>query len=102
MPSETVEISLVVATLGRTVQLDRLFESLARQDFTDFEVIVVDQNPDDRLEYLFKRSFPFPLSRHQREIFANAAPDRSLQRLDLGHRMGHAVQEIRVAGGGWI
>jgi glycosyltransferase involved in cell wall biosynthesis len=63
MPSETVKISLVVATLGRTVQLDRLFESLARQDFTDFEVIVVDQNPDDRLEYLFKRGFPFPLSR---------------------------------------
>ncbi len=63
MPSETVKISLVVATLGRTVQLDRLFESLARQDFTDFEVIVVDQNPDDRLEYLVKRSWAFPLSR---------------------------------------
>jgi glycosyltransferase involved in cell wall biosynthesis len=63
MPSETVKISLVVATLGRTVQLDRLFESLARQDFADFEVIVVDQNPDDRLEYLFKHGWPFPLSR---------------------------------------
>lgn len=42
-------ISLIVATVGRTVQLDRLFDSLEAQTFKSFEVIVVDQNDDDRL-----------------------------------------------------
>lgn len=36
--------SLVVATLGRTEPLDRLFASLAAQQCQDFEVIVIDQN----------------------------------------------------------
>jgi GT2 family glycosyltransferase len=42
-------ISLVLATVGRTDELDRMFYSLAAQTFRDFEVIVVDQNADDRL-----------------------------------------------------
>jgi glycosyltransferase involved in cell wall biosynthesis len=43
------QFSLVVATFGRTDEIERLFSSLTRQDTLDFEVIVVDQNPDDRL-----------------------------------------------------
>jgi GT2 family glycosyltransferase len=42
-------ISLVVATMNRTVELDRLLGSLDHQSYRDFEVIIVDQNPDDRL-----------------------------------------------------
>ena len=56
-------ISLVITTLGRTTQLFRLFDSVARQSFTDFEVIVVDQNVDDRLGELFSREWPFQLTR---------------------------------------
>jgi glycosyltransferase involved in cell wall biosynthesis len=42
-------ISLVVATVNRVADLDRLLCSLEHQSYRDFEVIVVDQNPDDRL-----------------------------------------------------
>jgi glycosyltransferase involved in cell wall biosynthesis len=42
-------ISLIVATLHRTAELERLLASLDTQSFQDFEVIVVDQNSDQRL-----------------------------------------------------
>lgn len=42
-------ISLIVATVDRVSELDRLLVSLDEQTCTDFEVIVVDQNADDRL-----------------------------------------------------
>ena len=41
--------SLIVSTLGRVTELDRLLASLDAQAYRDFEVIIVDQNPDDRL-----------------------------------------------------
>lgn len=46
MPS----FSLILATVGRTTELDRCFDALAAQTCSDFEVIVVDQNEDRRLE----------------------------------------------------
>ena len=42
-------ISLVVGTLNRTVELDRLLASLDQQTHKDFEVVIVDQNSDDRV-----------------------------------------------------
>jgi glycosyltransferase involved in cell wall biosynthesis len=42
-------VSLIVATVNRVDELQRLLTSLDAQTFKDFEVIVVDQNPDDRL-----------------------------------------------------
>jgi glycosyltransferase involved in cell wall biosynthesis len=50
---------LVLATMGRTSEPRRFLESLATQ--TGFRVIVVDQNPDDRLSSLigdFETAFP--------------------------------------------
>ena len=44
--------SLIVCTIDRVDPLDRLFRSLAEQAFGDFEVVLVDQNGDDRLQPL--------------------------------------------------
>jgi glycosyltransferase involved in cell wall biosynthesis len=42
-------ISLIVATVNRVTELERLLASLETQGCASFEVILVDQNPDDRL-----------------------------------------------------
>ncbi|MCW1382711.1 glycosyltransferase family 2 protein [Novosphingobium sp. KCTC 2891] len=47
--TDSPDVSVVVSSLGRTEELARLLDSLERQSFSDFEVILVDQNSDDRL-----------------------------------------------------
>jgi glycosyltransferase involved in cell wall biosynthesis len=42
--------SLIVPTIARTDELRRLLESLTQQEFVDYEVILVDQNDDARLQ----------------------------------------------------
>lgn len=44
-----MKFSLIVATLGRSSEVARLFESLLNQTYKDFEVILVDQNRDHRV-----------------------------------------------------
>ena len=44
-----MRFSLIVATLGRSAEIGLLLESLLAQGRNDFEVILVDQNTDDRL-----------------------------------------------------
>jgi glycosyltransferase involved in cell wall biosynthesis len=41
--------SLIVATMKRVAEVERLLASLEGQTYRDFEVIVIDQNPDERL-----------------------------------------------------
>lgn len=41
--------SMIVSTIGRVVQVRDLLESMTQSIYKDFEIIIVDQNEDDRL-----------------------------------------------------
>ena len=53
--AKPVTISLVVATYNRVTELERLLASLDAQTCQDFEVLIVDQNRDDRLLPVLRR-----------------------------------------------
>jgi glycosyltransferase involved in cell wall biosynthesis len=44
-----MQFSLIITTRGRTIELERVLQSLKAQTRQDFEIIISDQNPDDRL-----------------------------------------------------
>ena len=48
-------VSLVVSTINRAGELTRLMDSLLSQEFKDFEILVVDQNCDDRIVPILER-----------------------------------------------
>ena len=57
-----MKISLIVATKGRVEEIARLVQSLIQQGSANLELIVVDQNEDDRLESILKEpTLPFPI-----------------------------------------
>ncbi len=59
-----MRFSILLATLDRTSELHRFLRSLADQTFRDFEVLVIDQNPDDRLAAVLEPySGEFPIRR---------------------------------------
>lgn len=43
-------VSLIVATVGRSIEVTRLLDSLVVQTVSGFEVLIIDQNQDDRLK----------------------------------------------------
>lgn len=58
---ERPEVSLVISTLGRSAALAAVLESVGRQDFDRFEVVIVDQNDDDRVATMLAQRQPaFP------------------------------------------
>lgn len=63
MTSDRPLFSIVVPTLGRSQEVVRLLESLACQSLPDLEVLIVDQNTDERIaNALAPTSFAFPLT----------------------------------------
>lgn len=50
-----MKFSLIVPTIYRVEETECLFQSLIAQNYKNFEVIVVDQNPDDRLSSLIDK-----------------------------------------------
>lgn len=49
-----MKISLVLATLGRNAQVFDFLQSLQMQSYTNFELIVIDQNQDGKIDALIK------------------------------------------------
>ncbi len=43
-------VSLITATLGRTEPIVALLDSLSRQIYKDFELLIIDQNPHDEVQ----------------------------------------------------
>ena len=70
--------SLVVPTIGRSAEVEALLHSIDRSTFRDFEVVIVDQNSDDRL-YAVVAKFDgrFPI-RHMKIEGRGAARARNL------------------------
>jgi GT2 family glycosyltransferase len=72
-------VSLIVATVERTKELGQLFDSLATQTFKDFEVIIVDQNKDDRLlPYVVQARQSGLIVKHLRHHPANLSAARNV------------------------
>lgn len=49
-----MKFTLILATLGRSDEVRRMLESLKRQSYQDFEVVLIDQNSDNRVFKLYK------------------------------------------------
>jgi glycosyltransferase involved in cell wall biosynthesis len=83
-----VRFSLIVCTFGRSEELADLFASLLRQNRTDFELIVVDQNSDDRLvEIVTRFADRFPL----KHIRAGGRGASRARNIGLDHVTGELI-----------
>jgi glycosyltransferase involved in cell wall biosynthesis len=78
-PVSVPRFSLILATIGRVSELDRMLASLAAQTYSSYELILVDQNRDDRLAAIVERWKPvIPLVVVQSESGASRARNAGL------------------------
>lgn len=82
-----MRFSLITGTLGRSEVLQRLLRSLESQTHQDFELIVVDQNEDDRVEEVLQ---PF---QSKMEIRHLRLEKKGLSRA-RNHGLGHASGDV--------
>ncbi len=78
---ELPSFDLVVATVGRVAELDRLLASLDCQTHRRFRVVLVDQNEDDRLEAVVAAHSGLDLLHLRSERGLSRARNRGLQEL---------------------
>jgi len=72
-------ISLIMATIGRVDEVRRFVDCLSVQTSREFELIVVDQNPDDRLVPVLEKVTAMGIAlRHLRQAEPNQCLARNL------------------------
>ena len=79
--------SLICGTAGRVSELTRLLRSLAAQSFRSFELILIDQNPDDRVLRIID-SLPEKIRIHR--LLASPGLCRAMN-LGMGKAQGEIV-----------
>lgn len=72
-------VSLVVATFNRVTELERLLDSLSSQTYKNFEVIIVDQNSDDRVTSVLHRYPEMPITHLRSELGVSRARNAGLR-----------------------
>jgi len=70
-------LSLVIPTLGRTAELHACLASLAACNTEEIEILIVDQNPDDRIAPIIQLFEPSLKIVHLRQQVANASLARN-------------------------
>lgn len=83
-----MKFSLVMATVDRITEVERFLTHLNLQTFRDFELIVVDQNADDRLLAILAPYFDSFLIKHIRIGQRGAARARNL---GIKHAQGEII-----------
>lgn len=71
------KISIIIPTLDRKTELDCLLESIVAQNYSNIEVIVVDQNHDDSLDYIIGKYENKLKIFHEKVNFKGAAKARN-------------------------
>jgi GT2 family glycosyltransferase len=77
-----VTFDLVVATVNRVEELERLLSSLERQTHKSFRVLLVDQNDDDRLGAVVAQHRSLPIERLRSAPGLSRARNAALARVD--------------------
>jgi GT2 family glycosyltransferase len=80
-PAELPSFDLVVATVDRTEELERLLASLERQTHPGFRILLVDQNDDDRLADLSRRHPSLDIERLRAQRGLSRARNAGLARV---------------------
>jgi len=78
---ELPSFDLVVATVGRVEELERLFDSLAGQTHRRFRILLVDQNEDERLAAVVPRRDDMELIHLRSERGLSRARNKALREL---------------------
>jgi glycosyltransferase involved in cell wall biosynthesis len=81
-PGELPSFDLIVATVDRVQQLERLFASLDGQTHERFRVLLVDQNDDDRLDQLLRSNSSLDVQRLRSARGLSRARNVALSRID--------------------
>jgi GT2 family glycosyltransferase len=85
---KALRFSLVICTLGRRDEIVELFSSFVRQSRSDYDVILVDQNTDDRLVEMCDRFAGQFALKHIRMLGTGASRARNV---GLDHATGELI-----------